>query len=392
MLLGGCGRPGRGMLEVRERTLVGDELRLLVESSVRLRPLLSHSSTVSDVKCWLVAIDLGSALPLAERSRVWGPIYDVADPRSFVSYQAGANFTDADAAAAAATPECRFDVDGNLLRFARDGARATYVRDRLETGPQGATWRRLGDVTPVVDGLPPMSEDRLLTSSGRWLLLRQGPLVQLFDLDTGERVDDAWLTGCFGRARSIRRFENVCYSLTEQLDHLVVSPQPEWNDGSRDGVETFEFEGQTLQRRDWGIVFHRPDPTGHLFRRKPAATDGDTWDSPREGYSFGGELRLFSTDGRILRLWRPEGGEDVVMDIGEELEQRLFITSAYLHRAGSRTIHLFHDDPYGVKPGMAGVVSWDCAANAITHREAQLSDLFEVRDGEQRPKRLQPVR
>ncbi len=58
------------------------------------------------MKGWLVTIDLAAEKPLAERSHVFGPLYDVPDPRSFVSFDAGANFTEGDASAAAATPTC----------------------------------------------------------------------------------------------------------------------------------------------------------------------------------------------------------------------------------------------------------------------------------------------
>ena len=174
----------------------------------------------------------------------------------------------------------------------------------LQPGPKSGTWKRLGDVKHVDDRVEPMSEDRLLTPAGGRCLLRQSRIVQLFDLHTGERKDDPWLTGCFAQARSIPRFENVSYSLTEELDHLVVSPQPEWNDGTRDGVETFELDGRTWRRAEVGIAYRRPDPTPHVFRRTSAAEGGDTWNSPRDAFTFDGELRLFSFDGRVLRLWR----------------------------------------------------------------------------------------
>src|SRR5262245_13657805 len=100
--LAGCSERGTGQLDVLERSVVGRQLRLIVSTSRHYRPALSHSSTTSDVRGWLVTVDLASEAPLAERARVLGPLWDSPPARSFLSFNAGTNFTDGDAAAAAA--------------------------------------------------------------------------------------------------------------------------------------------------------------------------------------------------------------------------------------------------------------------------------------------------
>jgi hypothetical protein len=394
-LLPGCEPAGRATYEVRDQAVAGSELKLVVETLRHYRPALSHSSKVADVKGWLVTIDLASDQPLVESARIFGPLWDLPDPRSWMSYGAGASFTDQDEAAAAGSPGFAFDADGTLLRFSRDGGSGANVRDAFVAGPAGGSWKRLGDVKPVDDRVEPMSEDRLLTRSGRWCLLRTGRSVQLYDLFTGERRDDPWLTGCFAHARSIRRFENVAYYLTEELDHLVVAPVAKWNTGGREPVTTFELDGKTYRRGEVGIAYSRPDPTPHLFPRRQTA-EPDPWPiGPDDAFSFDGELRLFSFDERVLRLCRPDGSGEVVLDVGEALAKKFLFNDRAIHLPATQQLLIFH---YGeVSPdtdhrATVGVATWDLAANAITDREVRLADQFELRDGELRPKHAIPVR
>jgi hypothetical protein len=399
-LLASCVPAGNADLDVQDYAIVGDELRMVVETSRDATPVWSHSSKIADRKGWYVTIDLASTKPLAERAHVFGPMWDAPDSQSWMSARAGVNFTEEDAAAARQMPQCTFDVDGVLLRFMRDAARGTLVRDALVAGAKSASWKRQGDVERYVDQVEPMSEDRLLTRTGRWCLLRMGRFVQLVDLHTGKVKDDPWLTGCFAQARSIPRFENVDYALTEELDHLVVTPVPKWNVDQTEPVTTFELDGKTHDRGDVGIAYRRPDPTPHLFSRKlepghpSRSEDADRDDGPDDAFSFGGELRLFSFDHRVLRLWRPDGGGEVVKDVGEGLEKKLGFFSRAIHPPGSERLLLFHfgeSSPETDFDDVVGVATWDCAANTITDREARIVDLFELHGGELRPKALLPI-
>jgi hypothetical protein len=116
-------------LKIRSERLSGNEFRVIVETSRQWTPPLSHRSKTADAKGYLVIIDLDSQKPFAERAKLVGPIWEVPNTRSTISFQVGADFTEDDAKAAAATPTCVFDKDGKLLRLTRDEARKVVVRD-----------------------------------------------------------------------------------------------------------------------------------------------------------------------------------------------------------------------------------------------------------------------
>ena len=172
-----------------------------------------------------------------------------------------------DVNAATATPMCTFDVDGTLIRFTRDAKRQVMVRDALVVRPKNGSWKRQGDVLPVHDVLPPMSEDRVLTGSGRYILLFQNGKAECLNLFTGEPKDDGWLTQRFAEARSIENLDNVRLFLTEDLKHLVVSPMAIWNDSLRKTYEAFDFDGKTYRRADVGLAYSRPSEKPLLFKR-----------------------------------------------------------------------------------------------------------------------------
>ena len=96
----GCdSAPGDPRFTIRRMRMAGDELRVILETSSTHRPLLSHSSKTSNAKGWLITVDLSKGGPIESRSRLIGPLWDVPNERSSLSFDSGPMFTKADAAA-----------------------------------------------------------------------------------------------------------------------------------------------------------------------------------------------------------------------------------------------------------------------------------------------------
>jgi hypothetical protein len=79
----GCGSaPGDPEFTIRRMRMAGDELRVILETSSRHWPLMSHSSKTSNAKGWLITVDLSRGGPIESRARLIGPLWDVPDERS----------------------------------------------------------------------------------------------------------------------------------------------------------------------------------------------------------------------------------------------------------------------------------------------------------------------
>src|SRR4051794_25643903 len=87
-------------IEVRATRVVVNELRMVVETYRSVSPFYSHSAKTLDAKGYAVFVDLSSAKPLRERTRVYGPLWEVPNARSSLSFGAGADFTVEDRKAA----------------------------------------------------------------------------------------------------------------------------------------------------------------------------------------------------------------------------------------------------------------------------------------------------
>ncbi len=95
---------GTPQFTLRSQVLAGKELRVILETSTTYRRFDSSSRKTASAKGWVITVDLSKEGPIAERSRVIGPLWDVANERSSLSFDAGAHFTKEDVAAARATP------------------------------------------------------------------------------------------------------------------------------------------------------------------------------------------------------------------------------------------------------------------------------------------------
>ena len=375
-------------IEVQSQFLAGDELRVVVETYRRWRPLFSHSSKVADVKAYHVAVDLASPAPLAERTRVVGPLWSVPNTRSAISFEAGPIFTQGDAAAAAATPTWAFDDDGVLVRFARDPARPLLARHALATKVDGASWRPLGDTKPVADPLPPMSEDRVATRSGRHVLIFHDGKARLFDQFTGEERDDPWLTRSFAAARSIKYLNNIGCHLTDDLNYLVVSPEEIWNDGRGHIHETFDYRGETHRRGAVGLAYRRGVEEPTLFKRPLPGADHFHGSDPYNAFSIGGDLYLLTATDHQLTLTAPASGRryEVEAPPGKDFGVVRFRDAR--HDPARGEVVLFGSD----LEANITVVRWDYAKGRIRWDEVPMRPAFEQKGNQLEPRSALPIR
>jgi hypothetical protein len=381
-------------LEIRSQHLVGDELRLVVETYRTWMPFLSHSSRTADAKGYYLAINLASKEPLTDRTQVIGPLWDVPDPRSSISFEAGANFTQEDVDAAAATPICVFDTDGTLLRFTRDKTRHVAVCDALVTTAANVSWKRQGDLKPVHDTLGPMSEDRVTTGSGRYTVMYHHGKAECFDLFTGEPKEDVWLTRCFAQARSIKDLNNIRLFLTNDLKYLVVSPMDIWNTG-RELIKTFDLDGRTYKRADVGLAYARGSEKPLVFPRKMDEHAGFLAEAPHGAFSIGEKLYLFMSDETMLRLYTPNGREEIVSKATPGVHWKAIPYPQIQHAPAANELVMFESNEISAKAEANEVISvirWDYRKNVVTRDDVPLKDIFAHRGGQLRPKSALPVK
>src|SRR5207249_4630719 len=148
-------------------------------------------------------------------------------------------FDKPNADAARATQMYVFDKDGTLLKFTIDPAHEhkPLLREAFVAMPDSGSWQRQAEVGPI-ERSPGAHDDRLVTPAGRFILLYQKGQAKLFDLFTGEPKDDPWLTQCFAQVRSNKDLGNVRQFLTDDLNHLVIRPEP-WRKARRQLITTF---------------------------------------------------------------------------------------------------------------------------------------------------------
>ncbi len=248
-------------LTIRDSRLVGDELRLMVETSVSHSTFTSHSSTVSDVVSYCLLVDLKSTGPLARRSRVIGPLYTNPAARSDMAYN-GVDFTERDRQARAANPRILFDDLGELVQLKATGAR--YQRERLDFGLRPPRWQAVGMESP-----PPLSVwHTIFSTSRRWAVDYEPDVPRPYDMRTGEQKADPWLEAAFidyrarGRTNGILR--NARLWLDDDLTRLFVTPLA--GGVSRDGTPAgFENAGRQFNADDYGLDYVRPDPQSRVF-------------------------------------------------------------------------------------------------------------------------------
>lgn len=382
-----AGRESTG-LEIRDWIVARQELRLLVETYRVKSPVFSHSSKVTDANGYLVVIDLAADKPFVDRAAVFGPLWDVRGPRSAISFDVGVGFTEQDAKAARQTPVNLFDHQGTLHRLMWDNQRNMTVRDSLMTGHGGGAWKREGDVRPVDDEVPFLSDDRALSPSGRFMLLFQRGEATLVDRLTGNIQEDPWLTGCFAHARSIQRLENVSILLPDDLNHLVVKPHPIWNTGT-EILKTFDLDGVTHGRGDVILVYSRPDPSPHVIRRGLAVPERLRDREPIDAFSIGGELYLFMADEGSLRLYTPDGTKEMLVESDGDPVWPAYPYLQMQHLSQEDELAIFDasvDHGSAEPKQVIDLTRWNYHTGKVRHYEMQLADLFMESKGRLRPR------
>jgi hypothetical protein len=383
---------GTDSIEIRRRMIVGNELRLIVETSRRERSFMSHSSKTADAKGYFIRVDLSSSEPLAKRARVYGPLWDVPTSRSSLSFTAGPEFTKVDVEAHRATPMCVFDTDGTLLKFTTGRARKVLVREAFVAVPDGGSWQPQGEVRPADDHLEPMSHDRLLTASGRFILLYQKGEAKLFDLFTGEAKDDPWLTQCFAQARSNKDLKYARLVVTDDLNYLVIIPMKILNRGQPE-IQTFQQNGKTYDCAEFGLAYSRPDPSPKVFSR---TKEEQKRDAPDGAYSIDGDLYLYSLieSARSLCLHTPDGKKDFRVqrdDAPGRFAWELSAPFADIQHVPEKDELIIpdHTSEIHAKDGIHATVCmirWNYKKSTTTRQDTPIVELFKRSGGQLRPR------
>jgi hypothetical protein len=395
---------GAPNFKIRNECLVGNELRILLETVVYFRPLTSHSSKASSAKGWLITVDLSKPGPLRGRARVYGPLWDVPNVRSSLSFDVGVRFTEQDVAAARATPFIDFDWDGTPVRIRRD-RQGQWIRERLIFGA-APHWKSDGPFSPLPPPGPPMNEETVETLSCRYHLQLSEGHTTLHERLTGKRIVDPWLENAFTTDRSIKELKNVRTWLTDDLKYLVCNPEPVYLE-VRGDPRDFEYGGKTYRRGEYALVWERPNPQPRIVK-KPHA---ETFQVPQPigaAFSINGVLYFLYEEGRLNI--RPEekpaatlipafGGRSYTAqppaDRRQEWEYRC---PRQWQQLGKPTgLAFFGTNGYGgqaphqVPHGSVVVFVWTLENAKVSVFEAPTSELFERQSGEYVPKQAVPI-
>ncbi len=405
---------GTPQFTLRSQRLAGKELRVILETSTTYRRFDSSSRKTASAKGWLITVDLSKEGPIAERSRVVGPLWDVANERSSLSFDAGAHFTKEDVAAARATPFIDLEPDGTVVRIApdRDGARRGMIREHLvlDANP---SWKVDGPFLPLPPLGPPMNEETVLTLSRRYQLQYAGGKSTLHELFTGNQIQDPWLEAAFTAYRQQTELQNVKTWLTDDLKYLVSSPRTIWNDEHQVIHETFEVKGKKYSRGEYGLVWQRPNPDPIVFKKDRKEEIGAI-DTIVQALSIEGRLYFYyrgaeiaGLDGAaqkqesISRLVPFDGGPGYQIKAPTKRRVEwdwLFPYRMQLREHPSRIVFFGTNDfmtqaARNRVPDEAVVVFiWDLKCAALTSYDAPTGELFNVRSGEYVPKKSTTVR
>ena len=373
---------GEPSFQRRGQYLAGNELRVVMETSRQYRPPFSHGAKTADAKGWLITIDLSKQGELTGRSRVYGPLWDVPDPRSSISFEAGANFTKEDSDAAAAAPFVAFDSDGTLVRIRRD-AKGGMIREHLLTGNEAASWQYDSPYAPIASYLTWPSEDQVDTFSRKYHV--QGPAgkVTVHEFLTAKRVGDVWLQAAFGQYQSIEHFKNVQLWLTEDLKFLVCSPAEIWNTGEGTTYDTFQLGGKTYKRSEYGLIWSRPTKEPAVFKKEEgrgiALANG-----PGAAFSLDGHLYLFYDQPMHLRLVPVGGGPTYEATPPNDAAWRWVPAQQIQHVEKAHQMVFFADgfmaDRLRRPDETIVVFVWDYRAGTITPFAVHTAELFQRRD------------
>ncbi len=293
-------------IEIEDTYLTKSDLRVLVETARMYQPALSHSHKVDSVRGWLIVIDTTKSGPLADHSRVIGPLWSIDQQQSAISFLDGVHFTAADVAAGKAKPPTGFDDKGELIREVTDAATGRMVVEQLDLTASPARWVRTSDAAPVGPVGDDWIEGRVSSQGGRMLVQQeQDGSVHAYDLFSGLPRQDEWLCNALADRRARPDMGNSRAWLTDDLQFLLVQPADGWNDNGRIITE-FTLEGRSYSRAEYGLLYHRPDPQPTALKRPPS--DAMFLVKPPHGaFVVDGGLLLLEVGESSLRLYTPDG-------------------------------------------------------------------------------------
>ncbi len=224
------------------------------------------------------------------------------------------------------------------------------------------------------------------------MLLYQEGEAKLFDLFTGEPKDDPWLTQCFAQVRSNKDLGNVQQFLTDDLNHLVIRPEP-WRKARSQLITTFELGGKTYSLEDVGLAYSRPDPSPKLFPQKMSQ---DKMEGPEGAYTIDGNLYLYSLmkDERSLRLYTPDGKKEFRVlrdDAPNRLAWALSAPFRDIQHVPEKDELIIPDrmteiESEGGINGTVSMIRWNYKKGTLTRLDTPIIDLFKRSRGQLLPR------
>ena len=251
--------------ELQTMRLVGDELHAVVETYVTFRS--GRSNRAKDFRGYLVVASVtGDAV------RVYGPLWDVPDERSALSYEAGTLFTEQDRHAAAIHPRFAFDDKGRLVAWTIGKPESGRV---LELAEDSGRWQPLPQPSTRFGG---DGEGGMVLALDRMQALRKGRvgwrLVRTADAGV---TRDRWLEQV---ARDLEKRAGVDLGDSELVldasrKHVLVIPSRVWSrpdpadpKAEPQRVESFRIGRKEYKRAEHGLYYRRPGKAPRPFTRQ----------------------------------------------------------------------------------------------------------------------------
>ena len=380
------------VMEVCDRYLVGNELRLLVETERITQRFWEPHSKASRLRGWFVTVDLAKSGPLASRARVVGPLWATDDVHFRLGFSDDVRLTATDVAAGKGSPPTGFDDRGELIRQVRT-AEGSLVVERCDTTKTPPVWTKESDASKMNKAGVGWVEADLWNQHARTRVqIASDGKTRAYDLFTGTAKDDPWLTEAFADLCGRADFQNTVTWLTDDVKYIVARPQDMHNVGGGKMIEQFVFDGRQYSRAEFGLVYTRPQTKPALFR-KPASDAMFLFKPPQGAFSIDGELMLLEVADSSLRLFSPDGTTRFEWVKHDSLRWTAGnVPDKQLDAAAGRLVFFsFLRDPddnnYGGDHEV--VVVWDYKLGKLRREIVELSELFDVKDGAYEPKRVE---
>ena len=242
LMVGCSATSGTPRFRIQSERLVGNELRLILITATGDPPSLSGGG-LENAKGWLIIVDRSKPGRIEERARVIGPLWDVPDERSGLSFRGGLA-DEKDIAAAQARPFIAFESDGTVVRIrtAPQGG-GGMIREHMVIASK-PYWKLDGAYAPLPRPDYP-SEIHFDTPSGHYRFQVTGGKAELYERYTGKRLSDPWLEAAGTELHRMKDFKTLQTWLTDDLKYLVSYPVYTWNEL---GVihHTFHFGGKEV--------------------------------------------------------------------------------------------------------------------------------------------------